>query len=119
MNDLRKRFWAGALAAAALTSTHAVVVRGEEPAPAGWEIHLDEGGKPVVPDPAESSPPSLEGHDAAQQAMPEVQVAPGGGEMVILDDRFNRNSVGHREGDEVRIGCKRQGAVGAPVRKGE
>ncbi len=115
MNSVTAQAWVTALGIGMLTVVvQPVPVRGEEATRAGWVVHLDETGKPAVPEPAQAPAAAAPADGAAAEVkpLPAVQAAPGGGEMVVLDDRFNHNSVGHRNGAQVRVGCERE----APAR---
>lgn len=66
-------------------------------------IRLDRDGKPVVPR-REDLPAVSDRVDSAERTradgdappLPELQTAPGGGEMILLDERFRHDSVARR-----------------------
>lgn len=67
-------------------------------------VHLDDDGNPVLPDPQNTDTPDSDAEagsnaerDAAAHTAPELQPAPGGGEMILLDE-----SLRHRSSARVR-----------------
>jgi hypothetical protein len=82
---------------------------GQERAAHGYVVQLDTDGRPIVPTPGDESVVAEPAQGtAAETAPPQVQPAPGGGEMIILDGRFRNDSVGHRtDGGRVSIECTR------------
>jgi DNA-binding beta-propeller fold protein YncE len=108
------------LVAAALLA--ACMARAAEPASSNAStIQLDEHGKPTVPS---AAPPRIRARRAVVAPTPApplvVQEAPGGGRMIILDDRFNNDSIGHRDaGGRVSVECTQPGSpVSAVPRPG-
>jgi hypothetical protein len=76
-------------------------------ASAGSVVHLDPAGRPVAPAPAIAPDvPRAALRRAARP--PQVEPAPGGGEMVILDTRFARDLGARRAADgRVELRCER------------
>lgn len=64
-------------------------------------VHLDDEGEPVLPNPQEVAPLATDTPaggvsttDDAELPVPRIEAAPGGGEMIRLDERFrHRTSV--------------------------
>lgn len=88
--------------------------------PAGYKVYLDDNGRPVAPPPVASSVAVVPSGAASvpQSRPPLVETdAPGGGKMIVLDDRFRMYSVA-RIGPDNRasIDCARRphGHEGAP-----
>jgi hypothetical protein len=77
----------------------------------GSRVYLDEEGRPFVPTP---QAPAAEGNGTAPRARREapatfeVEPAPGGGEMVVLDGRLQHyTSARANESKDLAVGCTR------------
>ena len=78
----------------------------------GWQgsgsvVHLDEHGKAVIPR-ATLPPPIVPEADGGGAEVPasRIQQAPGGGEMIILGDRFRSRSIGRCNANgRVKVRC--------------
>lgn len=85
------------------------------PGPAGYRVYLDENGSPVAPPPVASpvaasvvaAPSEVAPTPEHRQPLVEVD-APGGGKMIVLDDRFHMYSVASIASDKtLSIDCAR------------
>jgi len=78
-------------------------------------VHLDDDRKPVVPTPQQIEPRQPDERDQGSGAvqptdeqlpMPQFQPAPGGGEMLLLDQRFRHDMrATRRSSDSVAVEC--------------
>jgi len=95
---LRRFFLAAAVALAIRCSAPAARAEqdGSGAAPAS-QVHLDAHQRPIVPTPSAEAPPLPKRR--AARPLPQPQKAPGGGTMVILDERFDQKDIGQRGTD--------------------
>ncbi len=84
--------------------------------PAGMSVHLDDHGRPMLP-PSDDVSSVPRRHDlesaapATTRPLPSFVPAPGGGEMVVLDERFDHHStVRRRAALPLTVECGRGSA---------
>jgi hypothetical protein len=81
-------------------------------------VYLDDQHHPIVPTPSVDSGRGEQGGSAAdepssgQPTLPQFQPAPGGGEMLLLDDRFRHDMRGtRRAAGSIAAECTQPGAA--------